>query len=322
MLSGLRAGELSLILPAFLLLKPPLRMHKSGLIALAETYGLDRAELQQLKSVAEGFFDALRIELTAGTGAPIKLHGLTHSISTFKDIVATTAPDRCVFLGTPRQVAALISTDAGFARALVDMLISGRMLPDPGNRALTSIEQRLFSNAMSNASLRAVERVIATRTGIGNLRRIVPTLASGLADPAERWGLARITYEVAGASGEWMIGLPPLHFSIPKPAAAPTLAREPISAEEKARVRLADASAELVAVLGHAMLPLDAVRALRRGSILSLQPLKDGLPNVELRCGSEVLFTGAVVEHRGWRRFLIQHRGVSDERADQRVFDA
>ena len=92
--------------------------------------------------------------------------------------------------------------------------------------------------------------------------------------------------------------------------------------EIKARARLAEANAELVAVLGQALMPLDAVRALGRGSILSLRPLKDGLPNVELRCENQVLFSGVVVEHRGWRRFVIQHRGVSDERTEQRVFDA
>ncbi|HVN29544.1 MAG TPA: FliM/FliN family flagellar motor C-terminal domain-containing protein, partial [Candidatus Binataceae bacterium] len=98
--------------------------------------------------------------------------------------------------------------------------------------------------------------------------------------------------------------------------------REESSFESKARARLNDAQAQLVAVLGQTMMPLDAVLALRRGSILSLRPLKDGLPQIELRCESQVLFCGAVVEHRGWRRFLIQRTGASDERTDQRVLDA
>ncbi len=38
----------------------PARMQKSGLLALADTYGLDRRELLHLKLLAEGFFDDLR----------------------------------------------------------------------------------------------------------------------------------------------------------------------------------------------------------------------------------------------------------------------
>lgn len=90
-----------------------------------------------------------------------------------------------------------------------------------------------------------------------------------------------------------------------------------MTGESRVRARLSDARAELVAVLGQLMMPLDAVRALRPGSILSLRPLKDGIPNVELHCQDQVLFSGAVVEHRGWRRFLIQQTGVSDGRREQ-----
>src|ERR1700731_1100987 len=55
--------------------RPP-RMHKSGLVALANTYGLDRRELQQLKLLAEGFFDELREQLAACAATSIRLRAL------------------------------------------------------------------------------------------------------------------------------------------------------------------------------------------------------------------------------------------------------
>jgi flagellar motor switch protein FliM len=299
-------------------------MDKRGLIALAETYRLDRGELQQLKFVAESFFDALRIELASCTGTPIKLGELTQSVAGFKDLCVGASPGRCVFLGSPKRVAALVKADPAFARAIVDCLISGRVLPDTDSRALTTIEQRLFSNTMATACIRSAMRTPAAGPMTdGGLSRIDSALAENIADPAEQFGLARIECRIGSASGGVLeLALPLAHFSQPEIQPASTTTRVSMPAENKARACLSNADAELVAVLGQAMLTLDAVRALRRGSILALGPLKDGLPEVELRCENQVLFSGAVVEHRGWRRFLIQPRGVSDERADQRAFDA
>ena len=171
--------------------------------------------------------------------------------------------------------------------------------------------------------MRSATRALAARPpGNGELHRIDPTVAESVADPSEQMGLARISCQIGGAIGIVELALPFAQFSKPKTHPLAISAYDSMPAESKARARLANANAELVAVLGQASLPLDAIRALGPGSILSLRPLKDGLPNVELRCENQVLFSGAVVEHRGWRRFLIQHTGVSDERTDQRTFDA
>ena len=129
-------------------------------------------------------------------------------------------------------------------------------------------------------------------------------------------GLAAITCHIGSASGRSSWRCPshasPSRWRIRFRASA----HDAVPAESKARARLADASAELVAVMGQAMMPLDVVRALGPGSILPLRRLKDGVPEVELRCGHQVLFSGAVVEHRGWRRFVIRQTGVSDERTE------
>ena len=65
----------------------PHRMHKNGLVALADTYGLDRRELQQLKLLAEGFFDELREQLASCAGTSIRLSGLVQSISSLQGSV-------------------------------------------------------------------------------------------------------------------------------------------------------------------------------------------------------------------------------------------
>jgi len=298
-------------------------MHKSGLIALAETYGLDRRELQQLKLLSEGFFDALRDELASCTASSVRLTGLVQSIASFKDVCAGAPHGRLIFLGSSKRIAALVKADAAFARSLVDCLISGRTLPDAAGRALTLIEQRLFSNTMATACTRSATRTLAARpVTSGELRRIEPALAESISDPSEQLGLARINCQIGSAAGTLELALPLAQFSKPKLQPVPAFSPESMPAESKAREWLANANAELVAVLGQTMMPLETVRSLRAGSILALRPLKDGLPNVELRCGNQVLFSGAVVEHRGWRRFLIQYPGVSDERTDQRVLDA
>jgi flagellar motor switch protein FliM len=307
---------------AFLLLNAILRMHKSGLIALAETYGLDRRGLQQLKLIAEGFFDALRDDLAGCAPVPIKLSGLAQSIASFKDVCLGVPHARIVLVGSSTRVAALVRADSAFARALVDCLISGTILPNAEGRGLTAIEQNLFSNTMATACLRSATRTLAGPVTSGDLRRVDPVLAESVSDPSEQFGLARITCSVGNTVGILELALPLARFSKPREHSIAIHPPATTSTESKARARLVDANAELVAVLGQAMMPLDAVRALGRGSILSLRPLKDGLPYVELRCENQVLFSGAVVEHRGWRRFLIQHTGASDERTDQRALDA
>jgi flagellar motor switch protein FliM len=293
-------------------------MNKSGLVALAETYGLDRRELQQLKLLAEGFFDELREQLTICAGTTIRLSGLTQSISSFKEVCAGTPGCQLFFLGADKKIAALIKTDAAFARALVDCVISGKTSEQTAAGRLTPVEEYLLSNSMTSACSRAAMRTFAAQFGPGNeLRRVEPAVADNISDSPEQLVRARITCQIGGGIGALELALP---FSlISQTRARQMIAHLPDStpAESKARARLAEARAELVAVMGQVMMPLDAVRALGPGSILSLRPFKGGVPTLELHCGDQVLFSVAVVEHRGWRRFLIQQIGVSDERTEQ-----
>ena len=293
-------------------------MDKSGLVALADTYGLDRRELQHLKLLAEGFFDEIREQLATCAGTPIRLSGLVQSISSFKDVCAGVPASRLVFLGAGQGVAALVKADEAFARALVDCVISGKTSADAAALGMTAVEEYLLSNSMTTACTNATTRTLAAQLSHGvELRRLEPAVADSVSDSAQQLVLARITCQIGGGFGALELALPFSRISKTRTHPVPAQMPDSMPAESKARARLADAGAELVAVMGQVMMPLDAVRALGPGSILSLRPFKGGVPSVELHCGDQVLFSGAVVEHRGWRRFLIQQTGVSDERTER-----
>ena len=293
-------------------------MHKTGLVALAETYGLDRGELLQLKLLAEGFFDELREQLASCAGTPIRLSGLTQSISSFKDVCAGAPVRQMIFLGSGKMAAALVKTDPAFAAALVECVISGKASPQPAARAMTPVEEHLLANTMALVCTGAATTTLAPQLAPGGeLRRLEPALAEGIADSTDQVALARINCQMGGGAGTIELAIAFARFAKSSTHPVPAHPPDPMPAEDKARARLANANAELIAVLGQTLMPLDAVRALGPGSILALRPFKGGVPGIELHCGGLVLCSGAVVEHRGWRRFLIQPTGVSDERTEQ-----
>jgi flagellar motor switch protein FliM len=297
-------------------------MSASGLVALAGTYGLERGELRQLKLAAESFFDEFRAQLALCTGAPIRLGELAQSISTFNECCGATAPCQLVVVGSENRVAALLKIDRALACALVDCVMSGKTAGDVSDRKLTPVEENLLSNTIATACLRsaALELTETSRPG-AELKRIE---SGTVADSLEQLVLARITCQMGAGAGALELAFPITRNAKTRAhsAAARALIPTSIDDRDKLRLRLADARAELVAVLGQVMMPLDAVRALQPGSVLSLRNMKDGVPAVELHFGDQVLFSGAVVAHRGWRRFVIQQTGVSDDRREQRRLDA
>jgi len=292
-------------------------MHKSGLLALADTYGLDRRALQHLKLLAENFFNDLRDRLSA-RGVSIRLTGLAQSVAAFKDTGAEVPLWRRTFFGTAKSIGAIVTADQSFAATLVDTLISGKCSPDAAQRKLTAIEENLFANTFAAACSRSVAHTLTGNIGVeGELRRMEPSLGGGLPEWSDQMVLARIEAEMSGGCGGLELALP---FSpMAKTRKHPTFTQPAPAAvgKSKAIAQLGDARAELVAVLGRMPLTLDRVGALRPGSILTLRQLQEGVPILELHCGGQVLFSGAVVEHRGWRRFLIQQTGDMDERSKQ-----
>ena len=304
------------------LAQPRRRMGTSGLVALAETYGLERGELHQLKLAAESFFDEFREQLARCTDAPIRLGELAQSISSFTESCGGTPSGQLVMVGSENSVVAILKVDRALACALVDCVISGKTAADLSDRRLTPIEEHLLSNTLATACLRSAALALTHLFKPGTeLRKIEPGAAS---DSFEELVLARITCQIGAGTGSLELAFPMMRNVRLQtgPVSARALTSSSIDDQDKLRLRLADARTELVAVLGQLMMPLEVVRALGPGSVLSLRNMKDGVPGVELRCGDQVLFSGAVVAHRGWRRFVIQQTGVSDDRREQRRVDA
>jgi flagellar motor switch protein FliM len=306
-------------------------MPKGGLIALADSYGLERTELHQLKVLAESFFDKLREDLLSYAGRSIRMVDLSQTTSSFKDFsIDPVAARHLLFVGFNRQIVAVIRLDHELAGALVDSLLgSGDAKPAAADRKMTAVEERVIANTLGAAVVNTAQRVIAPMLQSGiNLRLLRIEHRAGLVGDtlpaAEQMVSARVRCDAGGGGGWIELALPfPIIYKI-RAGLTPVKARNinPTDSEHRARTLLADASLELSAVLGQVTMPLSGIRNLKAGSILMLQKTPHGLPSVELTSGGQALFTGKIIQQDGWYRFLIEKTGGNDERADSDDTDA
>ena len=246
-------------------------MPKEGLTALADSYGLERDELHQLKILAENFFDKLREDLLGYAGRSLRMVDLAQSTLSFSEFATDAVSARhLIFLGFTDQNIAVMRLDDDLAGALIDCMFGGANLkPDAPRRKMTAVEERVIANTVGAAIVRTAQRVLGPMLHDSiNLRLLRIEHRSGLvADtfaPSEQLVTARVRCD-AGAKGGWIeLGLPfSLIYKIratlvparPRPAAA-------TGGEHKARTFLADASMELAAVLGRLTLPLSGIRSL------------------------------------------------------------
>ena len=293
-------------------------MPKEGLTALADSYGLERNELHQLKILAESFFDKLREELLGYAGRSVRMVDLMQTTSSFTDFSTDAVAARhLMFLGFTDQIIAVMRLDDDLAFALIDSMLGGSPAAkiDQPQRKMTKVEERVIGNTIGVALVRTAQRVLAPMLhDSANLRMLrIEHRAVVVPDtfaPSEPMVTARVRCD-AGANGGWIeLGLP---FSLIYKIRANLVPLRPKGAEQpagenKARTFLADAAMELSAVLGQLTLPLSGVRTLRPGSILLLQKTRRGVPNLELRAGDQALFNGMIVEQDGWYRFLIDNQ--------------
>jgi flagellar motor switch protein FliM len=300
-------------------------MPKEGLTALAESYGLERNELHQLKILAESFFDKLREDLLSYAGRSIRMVELSQSTASFSDFATDPVAARhLVFLGFAAQTIAVIRLDDDLARALVDCMLGGAdAKPSSPERKMSAVEERVIANTIGAAIVKTAQRVLGPilhdSVNIRLLRiQHRPGVVADTLPPSEQMVTARVRCD-AGAKGGWIeLGLPfTLIYKI-RSGLTPARARitDAAASEHRARTLLADAALELSAVLGRVSLPLSGIRRLRPGSILMLQKTRRGLPSLELRCGEQPLFTGQIIQQDGWYRFLVDNTGGTDERAN------
>jgi flagellar motor switch protein FliM len=306
-------------------------MPKEGLIALADSYGLERTELHQLKVLAESFFDKLREDLVSYAGRSIRMVDLSQTTSSFNDFsIDPVAARHLLFVGSNHQIVAVIRLDHELAAALVDSMLGGAdAKPSTPDRKMTAVEERVIANTLGAAIVNTAQRVIAPMLQAGiNLRLFRIEHRAGLVGDtlpaAEQMVTARVRCDAGGGGGWIELALPfPTIYKI-RAGLTPAKARsiDPTGGELRARTLLADASLELSAVLGEVTLPLSGIRKLKPASILMMQKTLHGLPSVELRSGGQTLFTGKIIQQDGWYRFLIEKTGGNDERADSDDTDA
>jgi flagellar motor switch protein FliM len=308
-------------------------MHKSGLAALADSYRAEHAELERLKTAAEAFFGDLRDALTqcAGTSATTAELKLSHQ--TCEQLCENSLPHQIlaiatVAVGSGARVAALVKADGPMARALVDCIIAGAAnAPEQPGPALTVIEEHLFADSFRAACIASARRTLTGLLGGADLRLLrseTGAAAMPALEPSARLLSARVTCEIGGGSGSLEIAFPAPQASTLKESPSPRPSHPPDAAASRRKLlaTLGASQVGLTAVLGQVTMPLEAVRALGPGSVLILQNMRRAVAEVELHCEDQVLFSGTVVEHRGWRRFLIHRAGGFDERTEQPRFDA
>ena len=242
-------------------------MPKEGLTALADSYGLERNELHQLKILAENFFDKLREDMLGYVGRSLRMVELTQATSSFSDFSSDPVSARhLVFLGFTDQIIVVMRLDDDLARALIDCMLGGaNAKPSTSERKMTAVEERVIANTVGVAIVRTAQRVLGPMLPNSinlHLLRIEhrPGLVADTLAPSEQMVTARVRCD-AGDKGGWIeFALPfSLIYKIrasltparPKPAAA-------AGGELKARTFLGDASMGLSAVLGRLTLPLSA----------------------------------------------------------------
>ncbi len=306
-------------------------MPKDGLTALADTYGLERNELHQLKILAENFFDKLREDLLGYVGRSLRMVDLTQTTINFGDFSTdAVSAQHLMFLGFADQIIAVMRLDGDLALALIDcMLGGGSAKPAAAERKMTAVEERVIANTIGVAIVRTAQRVLGPMLqDVINLRLLHiehrPVLVADTLAASEQLVTARVRCD-AGTAGGWLeLGLPfSLIYKIRTRLTPVRPKVDPVAGgEHKARTFLSDASMELSAVLGRVTLPLSGIRTLAPGSVLILQNARRGLPSIELRSGDQSLFTGMIVEQDGWYRFLIDKNGGTDERPNPDVSNA
>jgi len=306
-------------------------MPKEGLTALADSYGLERNELHQLKILAEGFFDKLREDLLGYVGRSLRMVDLTQATSSFAEFSTDPVAARhLMFLGFTDQNIAVMRLDDELAAALIGCMLGGaKAKPDAPERKMTAVEERVIANTVGSAIVRTAQRVLGPMLHDSlNLRLLRmehrPGLVADTFAPSEQLVTARVRCDAGAKGGFIEFGLPfSLIYKI-RASLTPVRSQTAVATdgEHKARTFLGDASMELSAVLGRLTLPLSGIRTLGPGSLLMLQKAERGLPSIELRSGEHPLFTGMIVEQDGWYRFLIDKTGGTDERANPDGSDA
>lgn len=288
---------------------------KIGIAALAEVYGQTRPEFHQLKELAGRLIDHLHNELGRVTSSPIDLGEVAETAESFAAFCADASFPQCFILFSGDKMIAVLRADREFSLALVDAVLGPDRTQARGGpaRSMTITETRILETMLVGAFTAAVQRAFGETSDDYIQLQVIP--ATDLA----RLESVELPDNIVAASARCLIGSRncaigiglPLVVTLEGKAEPPTAIKNGNYAGGVAKTGnfLSAAPMELRAVLGTVAISLAEIRAFAAGSVIMLHKLNAGLPRVELNCGGQVLFSGTVVEDRGWHKFLIQQRG-------------
>ncbi len=306
-------------------------MHKTqtGIAALVDSYGLERSELHQLRLLAERLFDQLREELSRLLRCPIRMLEVSQGGETMVEFCTDPHAQHLAILGFDGEAAVVVRLEKSLAFALVDAAFhtdSPTQPRDSHERKLSLTEQYILQSTLGLALAAVLRRVFGIFFGSRNdldLMRMEhsPRLVPDALPPSEQIVTTGVKCLVSHAGGGAIdIGIPlSVILQVRTRLVPPKTVNADGSPVNRARRLLSGAQMQLDAVLGHRTMPLSEVHNLAPGSIILLQKMTGGVPCVELHCGGRALFSGTVVQHLGWNRFLIHRQGERD--GDSRDLD-
>jgi flagellar motor switch protein FliM len=293
--------------------------NKTGLAALAESYGLERSELHQLRLLAERLFDQLREELTRQLRSPVRMLEVGQGAESMAEFCTDPHAQHVAILGFDDEAAIVVRLEKSLAFAMVDAVFHADAPSHPEaspERKLSTTEQYILSNLLGSSLEGVLRKIFGVFFGSRSDLKLMrmehsPRLVPDAFPPGEQIVTTGVKCVIGRSGGAIDIGLPlSVILQVRMRLAPPRSSKpKPEADQDRARNLLGGAELELEAVLGRKQIPLEQIQALTPGSIIPLQKVTSGVPCVELRCGGLALFAGTVVQYRGWHRFLIRRQG-------------
>jgi flagellar motor switch protein FliM len=294
---------------------------KTGLAALADSYGLERSELHQLRLLSERLFDQLREELSRQVHAPVRVLEVRQSAESMIEFCTDPHAQHLAILGFDGEAAVIVRLERSLALALIDAIFRAEKPARDAatHEKLTPTEEYIVTNTLGSALETALRRVFTLFFGSRMNLQLMrmehsPQLVPDAFPPGELFATSGVRCMVGTGGGSIDVAMPLSAILQVRTRLVPVRAKISDSAAELRRTReyLAGAAMELEAVLGRKPLPLSQIQSLTVGSTILLQKVNNGVAHVELLCQGKPLFAGTIVQHRGWSRFLIQRQGEND----------
>jgi len=295
-------------------------MERKGLAALAESFALDRTELHRLTLLNRQLFEHVCKEFAMLSPTALRILDLTLQVEDYMDFAARLWPSGfATVIDLDRRPVGLFGVQDELAEGL--LWGNGPLTQASDNdssiaKGLTRIEGRILAETIGSATLHAFNQVFRPLFGINaTIGRNDPDgkLAATASVLAGRGRLATCTLKCSMGEQHGS-----LFFTLLISTLHPVRAKLSRGTPERGREAgakaappsaLLGANFELQAILGSAAMPLNDIRALKPGAIISLGQPREMAPRLELRYADKPIFYGTVVEDRGWRRFLIEEKG-------------